>query len=190
MGEDLRLVIEDSRSCSKILPTFNSTFIAIIPRSDKPSSFEQYWPISLCNCIYKAIASRLKPFLFNSIYISEEQLKFLVGREIHEAVGVAQEGLHSMKTKNLKGAILKIDLVKAYDKVSWIYIHMLLAHLGFCIGFIRWIMSCITIVSFSVLINGVASPFFHAERGLRQGCPLSPLLFLLVAKGLSRLLRC
>ena len=49
-------------------------------------------------------------------------------------------------------------------------------------------MSCITTVSFSVLINGAASPFFHAERGLRQGCPLSPLLFLLVAEGLSRAL--
>ena len=50
-------------------------------------------------------------------------------------------------------------------------------------------MSCITTVSFSILINGVASPFFHAERGLRQGCSLSPLLFLLVAEGLSRDLR-
>ena len=79
---------------------------------------------------------------------------------------MAQEGLHSMKTKNIKGAILKIDLSKAYDKVSWLYIRMLLIHLGFGISFIRWIMNCITTVSFSVLINGVASPFFHAERDL------------------------
>ena len=93
-----------------------------------------------------------------------------------------------MKTQNLKGAILKIDLSKAYDKVSWTYIHMLLIHLGFGIALVRWIMCCVTTVSFSVLINGAASPFFHAERGLRQGCPLSPLLFLLVAEGLSCLL--
>ena len=66
---------------------------------------------------------------------------------------------------------------------------MMLTHLGFGIGFIRWIMSCITIVSFSLLINGAASPFFHAERGLRQGCSLSPLFFLLVVEGLSRALR-
>ena len=66
---------------------------------------------------------------------------------------------------------------------------MLLIHLGFGIAFVRWVMSCITTVSFSVLINGVASPFFHAERGLRQGCPMSPLLFLLVDEGLSRLLK-
>ena len=49
------------------------------------------------------------------------------GRQIHEAIGVAQEGLHSMKSKNIKGAILKIDLSKAYDKVRWLYIRMLLS---------------------------------------------------------------
>ena len=62
---------------------------------------------------------------------------------------------------------------------------MLLTHLGFGIDFIRWIMACITTVSFVVLIIGSASPFFQAGRGLRQGCPLSPLLSLLVVEGLS-----
>jgi len=94
-----------------------------------------------------------------------------------------------MKVKNIKGAIFKIDLAKAFDKVSWLYLRLILTHLGFDIAFIRWILSCITTISFSVLINGAASPFFHAERGLRQGCPLSPLLFLLVAEGLSRALK-
>ena len=107
-------------------------------------------------------------------------------RQIHEAIGVAQEGLHSAKTKKAKGAILKIDLSKAFDRVSWIYLRFLLTHLGFNYPFIKRIFACITTSSFAVLINGAASPFFHAERGLRQGCPLSPLLFLLVVEGLSR----
>jgi len=94
-----------------------------------------------------------------------------------------------MKVKNIKGAIFKIHLAKAFDKVSWLYLQLILTHLGFDIAFIRWILSCITTISFSVLINGAASPFFHAERGLRQGFPLSPLLFLLVAEGLSRALK-
>ena len=156
-----------------------------------PNSLNDFRPISLCNCVYKiiskVIALRMKVIL--SEQISAEQFGFLEGRQIHEAIGVAQEGLHSLKTKRLKGAILKIDISKAYDKVSWLYLQLLLTHLGFGINFIRWIMSCITTVSFSVLINGAASSFFHAERGLRQGCPLSPLLFLLVAEGLSRALR-
>ena len=82
---------------------------------------------------------------------------------------MAQEGLHSIKTKHLQGAVIKIDLSKAYDKVNWLYIRLLLTHLGFHIDFIRWIMGCISLVSFAILINGAASPFFHAERGLRQG---------------------
>lgn len=65
---------------------------------------------------------------------------------------------------------------------------MLLIHLGFPHLFTTWIMSCISSASFNVLINGSASHFFHAERGLRQGCPLSPLLFLIVMEGLSRLI--
>lgn len=136
--------------------------------------------------VSKIIARRLKVVLSQNI--SEEQFGFLAGRQIHEAIGVAQEGLHSLKTQKLKGVILKIDFFKAYDKVSWVYIIHLLIHLGFELGFIRWIMSCITFVSFFVLINGSASPFFHAGRGLRQGYPLSPQLFLLVAEGLSRAL--
>lgn len=64
-----------------------------------------------------------------------------------------------------------------------------MTNLGFHIDFIRWIMSCLTTVSFAVLINGAASQFFHSERRLRQGFPLSPLLFLLVGEGLSRFLK-
>ena len=122
-------------------------------------------------------------------HISEEQFGFLEGRQIHEAIGVAQEGLHSIKLKHLKGIVLKIYLSKAYDRVNWIYICLLLTHLGFHIDFIKWIMCCISMVYFSILINGASSPFLHAKLGLRQGFPLSPLLFLLVAKGLSHFLK-
>lgn len=65
---------------------------------------------------------------------------------------------------------------------------MLLTHLGFKIDFINWIMGYINSASYAVLINGATSPFFKGKRGLRQGCPLSPLLFLLVAEGLSQLI--
>ena len=183
-------MVEDTRISGRIPASFNTTFIALIPKTDNPVTLNEFRPISLCKCIYKivskVIARRLKVILSENI--SAEQFGFLEGRQIHEAIGVAQEGLHSLKSRSIKGAILKIDLSKAYDKVSWIYLRLLLTHLGFAINFIRWIMSCITTVSFAVHINGAASPFFHAERGLRQGCPLSPLLFLLVAEGLSRAL--
>eukprot|EP00253_Pinus_taeda_P008165 PITA_08165 len=183
-------VVNESRRKGEIHPPFNATFIALIPKKEDPDSFEDFRPISLCNCIYKIIAKiiaiRLKPILSKNI--STEQFGFLDGRQIHEAIGVAQETLHSIRQTIKKGAVIKIDLSKAYDRICWTYLRLLLTHLGFKLDFINWIMGCVTSVSFAVLINGAASPFFKGQRGLRQGCPLSPLLFLLVAEGLSRLL--
>ena len=105
-------------------------------------------------------------------------------------MGVIQEGLHTIHGKNLKSVALKIDLSKAYDRVSWTYLRFLLSKMGFSRLFISWVMSSLTSVSFVVLINGVASTFFKAWRGLIQGCPLAPLHFLIIAEGLSRAIYC
>jgi hypothetical protein len=131
-------------------PPFNSTFLALIPKKDEPLSFEDFRSISLCNCIYKIVAKlisrHLKPILSEAI--SKEQFGFLNGHQIHEAIGVAQEGLHSLRTMRSKGVVLKIDLSKSFDRVSWSFIRLLLTHLGFEVPFIKWIMACITSVSF------------------------------------------
>lgn len=91
LGPDLMAVIEDSRVSGRIPASFNSTFIALIPKADNAESLNEYRPISLCNCIYKifskVIARRLKRIL--SINIYAEQFGFLEGRQIHEAIGVA-----------------------------------------------------------------------------------------------------
>eukprot|EP00253_Pinus_taeda_P011881 PITA_11881 len=190
IGAEITEVVEESRQKGVIYRPFNSTFISLIPKKDDPESFEDFRPISLSNCIYKiiskVIALRIAPILSRNI--SMEQFGFLNGRQIHEAIGVAQEVTHSIKVKKKKGVVLKIDLSKAYDRISWLYLRMLLTHIGFSYPFVSWIMGCITNVSFAGLVNGAASSFFNSQRGLRQGCPLSPLLFLLVAKGLSRLI--
>lgn len=190
IGAEITDVVEESRLKGEVYSPLNATFIALIPKKEAPESFEDFRPISLCNNIYKIIAKvialRIKPIL--SRHISPEQFGFLNGRQIHEAIGVAQEVLHSVKLKNKKGGVIKIDLSKAYDRINWIYLRMLLTHLGFKVDFIRWIMGCITDVSYAILINGAATSFFKGQRGLRQGCPLSPLLFLLVAEGLSQLI--
>ena len=110
------------------------------------------------------------------------------GRQIHDVVGVLQEGLHSIHSKAMKSMVLKIDLSKSYDRVSWTYFRIVLSKIGFDGNFISWVMSSLSSVSFSLLVNGAASPFFKSGRGLRQGCPLAPLLFLIVVEGLSRAL--
>lgn len=183
-------MVEESRTSGCLYHAINSTFIALISKIDTPSSFDDYRPISLCNCLYKIIskiiANCLRPILAK--HIAPQQFAFLEDQQIHEAIGSAQEALHSIWSKHLKSIILKIDLSKAFDRVSWLYIKMLLIHLGFPLPLINWIMSCVTTPTFNVLINGSASHFFHSERGLRQGCSLPPLLFLIVMEGLSRLI--
>ena len=81
---------------------------------------------------------------------------------------------------------LKVDLSKAYDRVSWTFIHLLLIQIGILMEMVEWILGCIQSNSFALLINGSPSTFFHPTRGLRQGFPLSPFMFLLVAEALSR----
>ena len=120
MERDLLRVVEVSRISGKIPVVFNSTFIALIPKSDCPKSFNDFRPISLCNFIYKIIgkiiSTRIKKLLGR--VISMEQFGFLPGQQIHEAVGIIQEGLHSIHVKGFKSVVLKIDLSKAYDRVN------------------------------------------------------------------------
>lgn len=87
----------------------NSTFIALIPKADKPSTFDNFRPMSLCNCIYKIIAKIIANFLrpILSSHISHEQFSFLENRQIHEGVNTAEELLHTIQFKKLKGMIMK-----------------------------------------------------------------------------------
>jgi len=85
--------------------------------------------------------------------------------------------------------IMKVDIHKAFDSVHWVFLKELLEALKFPPLFIQWIMKCITSVQFSININGQQGAFFRGKRGLKQGDPLSPLLFVLTMEYLSRLFK-
>lgn len=151
-------------------------------------------PIALCNVLYKIIAkvlaNRLKSVLPN--LISECQAAFLQGRSIHDNIVAAFELIHAMKrnTKKKKGNVaLKIDISKAFDRLRWDFVQAMLERMGFGVRFVGWIMHCITTVKYHICLNGELFGPITPGRGLRQGDPLSPYLFILCSEGLSALLR-
>jgi hypothetical protein len=190
VGNELLEVVEESRRLGKVTGALNATFIALIPKSDKPDSFGGFRPIALCNLVYKiitkTIATKLKTFI---LWYFKRTIWFLEGRQINDAIGVVQEVVHSIKVKNIKELVLKLDLVKAYDRVDWGFLILVLLQIGLSLEATDWIMGCVTSTNFVVLINGKPTSFFKSSRGLRQGCPLSPLLFLIIIEGLSRIIQ-
>lgn len=179
-------------NAGKMLKQINATTITMIPKVKNPSSMNEYRPISCCNTLYKYISKMLCNRLRKVLpkFIGESQCAFVEGRCIIQNVLICQKLTKGFGRKNNKPkCLMKIDLKKACDSVNWEFIEEMMAALQFPWKFIRWIMACVSSTSFSLMINGSLCRFFKGEKGLRQGDPISPLLFVICMEYLSRILK-
>jgi len=122
--------------------------------------------------------------------IASTQNEFILGRFITNNAIIGYECIHALKhRKNGKKKCffrLKLDMLKVYDRVEWPYLEDMVIHMGFLISFVELVMDCITTVS--VLINGKPMGMIHPTRGIHQGDPISPYLFIICVEGLSQLI--
>ena len=194
IGPNLVTEIQEFFRSSVMPEGWNHTQISLLPKVANPVNMKDIRPISLCSVQYKIISkilcNRLKLFLPE--IISETQGAFVSGRIISDNILIAHEMIHGLRTKTKvseEWMAIKSDMSKAYDRVEWNFLEVLLEKMGFDRVWIRWIMACVTSVSFSVLLNGNSHGFIKPERGIRQGDPLSPFIFILCAEALVNCLQ-
>ncbi|GJV76710.1 RNA-directed DNA polymerase, eukaryota, partial [Tanacetum coccineum] len=163
----------------------NASFITLIPKIESPLVVNDFRPISLIGILYKIIAKIIscRIALIIADIVDPVQFAFIKNRQILDGPMILNEVVHTLKRKKKKAMIFKVDITKAYDTLSWDYLISVIRFMGFGNKCVRWIKACLESARSSVLVNGSPTMEFQLERGLRQGDPLAPFLFILAMEG-------
>ncbi|VFQ60212.1 unnamed protein product [Cuscuta campestris] len=172
--------------------SYGSTFISLIPKINDPKNFCDYRPISLSTFMSKIntkiLATRLQKILHK--VVSVEQTGFQTLKGVKEQILLIEEMVHRIDNNTRSGnLVIKLDMAKAFDNMEWEYISNMLRQMGFSAFVTTLLLANLEASQLSILINGSPCGFFKMMRGVKQGDPLSPLLFILASEGLSRMLK-
>ena len=192
IGNIVYRTYKDAFQQGRLIGTQNQGVIHLIPKKDKDLTVLSSWrPLSLLNTDYKILAkvlcNRLKTTLQE--IINPDQIGYIEKRFSGENTRLISDIIEYCKLYKHPCIILLIDFEKAFDTVRWPFLKKLLKIYGFGDNFQKWISLLYTESESCVTNNGYLSPFFKLSRGIRQGCPISALLFLLVAEVAAVLIR-
>jgi hypothetical protein len=188
---EIRIMFDQFHGIGVLPKSLLSYFVALIPKVNSPLGLGDFRPISLLRCLYmlvaKVLAARLAKVM-NSL-VASNQSAFIKGRNLVDGVVVVNEVVDLAKGGGKECLIFKVDFEKAYDSVDWGFLEYMLRRFGFCEIWIGWMRVCVFEGNLSVLVNGCPTGGINIQRGLKQGDPLAPFLFLLVAEGFGGAMR-
>ncbi|GJZ80890.1 RNA-directed DNA polymerase, eukaryota [Tanacetum coccineum] len=184
--KDVVKAVEEFFNSGTFPPGCNALFITLIPKMQDAKLVKDFRPISLIGSFYKIVAKILanRLSLVISTLVSDVQSAFISNRQILDGPFILNELISWCKTKKSKIMVFKVDFEKAFDSVKWDFLDNLLGKFGFGTKWRGWIKGCLTSSMGSILVNGSPTAEFKFHKGLKQGDPLSPFLFILVMESL------
>lgn len=191
LGSDLVAVLNRAHQAGALSATQRRGVITLLYKKGDRLDMTNWRPITLLNVDYKIAARSVAGRLLKVIgkVVSPDQTCGIPGRYIGENVRLCCDAIAYANEHNVPLAVLSLDQEKAFDRVEWPFLLATLEKMGFGPSFIQWVKTFYTGTQSAIQVNGYLADFFSLSRGVRQGCPLSPLLYVLVVEVLAANIR-